>query len=282
MTGTFGYPGSKTTLASWIIRHFPAHTQYVEPFGGAGSVLVAKERSDIEVYNDINGDCVNFFRAVRDAPAQLKHKVSYTPYSRELFDEYVKTYPNWPDDVVERALRFLYVQCASFAGKGILTNNPHYGKITPNSYRGNDGDVYAHKWDKKSSHIDDLATRFKGVNIEKSDYQQIAEQYDHEDSFFYFDPPYVDVGNDYYEVEDGGFDHERFVETVLSLDSKWLISYDHNIPAELEGFHSVQKIKKSTMSGDNPEKIETLTMNYNPNTTKMFSRSGQQGLEAYD
>jgi len=278
MPGTFAYPGSKTTYAGWIIDHFPKHTQYIEAFGGAGSVLVEKDESDLEVYNDINSDCVTFFKAVRDKPDELARWVRNTPSSRELYNDYVSDYPEWPENIVENAGRFLYVQNHSFGGKGVATSSPSFGILTAKSYRGSDLDAYENKWVVKEQHIFDLRDRLKGVNIEQLDYEKLVEKYDHKDAFFYFDPPYVDVGNDYYQVEEGGFDHERFVDTVLDMDAKWLISYDHNIPECLQDFYSVERTKTATMSAQQPEKVETLTMNYHPDTTTMFAEAEQETL----
>ncbi len=55
------YPGSKWSLASWIISFFPEHHSYLEPFFGSGAVLFNKPRSHIETVNDLAGNVVNLF-----------------------------------------------------------------------------------------------------------------------------------------------------------------------------------------------------------------------------
>ncbi len=97
------YHGGKFRLASWIMQFFPEHTCYVEPFGGAAGVLLQKPRSYAEVYNDLDGDVVNFFRVLRCPvlSAALTEAVSLTPYARSEFDTaWIPT-----DDPVERARR---------------------------------------------------------------------------------------------------------------------------------------------------------------------------------
>ena len=60
---------------------------YVEPYGGAASVLLAKKRSYAEIYNDMDGEIVNFFRVLREHGNQLRQKLELTPFARDEFME---------------------------------------------------------------------------------------------------------------------------------------------------------------------------------------------------
>src|SRR3954465_15798896 len=82
------YHGGKFRLANWILGFFPPHRCYVEPFGGAAGVLLQKPRSYAEVYNDLDGDIVNFFSVIRDRDprARFVEAIQATPYARAEFD----------------------------------------------------------------------------------------------------------------------------------------------------------------------------------------------------
>lgn len=98
--------GGKFLLADWIIAHFPAHRVYVEPFGGAGSVLLRKAR------NDLDDEAVNLFRVMRDPEhaARLISGLTLTPFARREFE--VSYQPS--ADPVERARRKAGGDCAGY------------------------------------------------------------------------------------------------------------------------------------------------------------------------
>jgi len=95
------YHGGKWLLAPWIISNFPAHRVYVEAFGGAGSVLLRKERAYGEIYNDLDNEIVNLFRVGRARGDELRRALELTPFSRV---EYRLSF-EVSDDPVEQARR---------------------------------------------------------------------------------------------------------------------------------------------------------------------------------
>jgi len=109
--------GGKFRLAPWVIAHLPPHRIYVEPFGGAASVLLRKPRAYAEVYNDLDGDVVNLFRVLRDAQAgaRLIAQLQLTPFARE---EFLAAYEP-ADDPVERARRLVARSFMAFGTTGL-------------------------------------------------------------------------------------------------------------------------------------------------------------------
>jgi DNA adenine methylase len=178
------YHGGKWRIAPWIIAHFPPHRVYVEPFGGAASVLLRKPRSYAEVYNELSGDVVNFFRVLRDddMSARLLREIALTPFAR---DEFEGAYAAGPDPV-DRA-RALAVR--SMMGFG---SNGHNARVKT-GFRANSnrsGTTPAHDWANYPEALAATIDRLRGVIVENRDAVACMSQHDGPQTLHYVDPPY--------------------------------------------------------------------------------------------
>lgn len=63
----FGWYGGKFSHLDWLLPLLPKCHHYCEPFAGSAAVLLNREPSPVETYNDLDGEVVNFFRALRGA-----------------------------------------------------------------------------------------------------------------------------------------------------------------------------------------------------------------------
>ena len=106
--------GGKHYLCHRIIEQFPLHHTYVEPFGGAASVLLNKPPSPVEVYNDLDQRITRLLRVLRDDGAELRRRLSLTPYSECEFED-AKTETT---DEIEHARRDFVRWRLSLGGRG--------------------------------------------------------------------------------------------------------------------------------------------------------------------
>jgi DNA adenine methylase len=221
------YHGGKFRLAPWITSFFPEHKIYVEPFGGGASVLLKKERSYAEIYNDIDGDIVNFFKVLRDNGEELKRLIDLTPYSREEFNSsFVNT-----DDETERARRTIVRSFMGFGSASVTKNGKgNTVEIPTTGFRADSnrvGSIPAHDWKNLPKNIEFLTERLRGVVIENKCALSVINQHESEDTLVYVDPPYVqssrDSGKDYqFEMTDE--EHKNLSDILLSFDGMVIIS----------------------------------------------------------
>lgn len=179
------YHGGKWRLASWVMRFFPPHDVYLEPFGGAASVLLRKPRARGEVYNDLDGDVVNVFRVLQDraAAAELKRLVEITPFARDEFElSYQAT-----DDPVERARRMLVRSFMGFGSAGMTrTSRTGFRKNSSRSHT-----LPCQDWASWPAQIPQFVERLRGVVIENKDALRLIADHDRDNALIYADPPYV-------------------------------------------------------------------------------------------
>ncbi len=77
----FGWYGGKYSHLDWLLPLLPPTTHYCEPFGGSAAVLINREPSPVETYNDIDGEVANFFRVLRHQKDELLEAIGFDPFS---------------------------------------------------------------------------------------------------------------------------------------------------------------------------------------------------------
>lgn len=216
------YLGGKGRLSQYLLQYIPMHHTYVEPFGGGASLLLAKSPSKVEVYNDIYSDVVNFWKVLSNEEdfKQFQRIVSSVPYSRELFYE-VRSSEFDISNNISKAIKFFIISRMSFSGYAQRAT-PAWGISIQRSN--------ALAWARCVDGLEDIAFRLRSVVIENKTWEYIINQYDTEDTFFYLDPPYIDINRG-----DGGYfnemsikNHDDLLSSILNVKGKVLLSGYNN------------------------------------------------------
>lgn len=234
------YHGGKWLLAPWIIDNLPEHRVYVEPFGGAASVLLRKERSYAEIYNELDGEVVNLFSVVRDRGLELKRALELTPFARQ---EFVMSYER-SDDPIEQARRTVI---RSFMGFGSAAASGSMTGFRANSNRS--GTTPAHDWRNYPEALDAIIERLRGVCIENRPAIDVMMAHDGEQTVHYVDPPYVlstrhkAANGKGYKFEMTDADHEALAEVLHGLKGAVVLSgYDCELYGALySDWHMVER-----------------------------------------
>lgn len=215
------YPGSKWSLSEWIIRFFPEHHSYLEPFFGSGAVLLNKPRSHIETVNDLDQNVVNLFKWIRDDPEKLAHAIYWTPYARQVYNT---AFESVPEDSLGRAVNF-YVRLNQ--GHGFRTTGEKVG--WKSDIQGRERAYAAQDWCNLPDKIMQAAERLRGVQIENKPAVELIESFNYENVLIYCDPPYMleTRHGKQYQCEMDAEDHEKLLEALLQHKGPVLISgYD--------------------------------------------------------
>lgn len=259
------YHGGKWKLAPWVISHFPPHRTYVEPFGGAASVLIRKPRAYGEVYNDMDGEVVNVFRVLQDAAKAelLRRRLTLTPFARAEFeDAYLE-----PTDDVDAAAKMITRAYMGF-GSASMTRM-HITGFRSNCNRA--GTTPAQDWSTWPDNVPHFCDRLRGVVIENRDGIAVMAQHDSPGTLHYVDPPYVQStrsslkhrnGNrgHYYrhELDDDG--HRRLAEFLHGCAGMVALSgYPSDLYRELYSDWTVMSIEHMA-DGARP-RLEMLWLN---------------------
>jgi len=253
----FKIHGGKRYLAEWLISLFPKNYQkmtYVEPFIGAGSVLLNKEPSEREVINDLDPNVVAIFRALQEKPTRFINKLAKLSYAEETFEQAKHGFTD--PAVTEYVLRRM-------SRGGLKTDFGWSERLRG----GKPGDVNA--WETMLDHLPLIAERLKKVIIHRTDAVALIMQINSPRTFLYLDPPYVPESRVTKQAYDYEFEVKDHVELALALkkfQGPWMLSgYESELYNTLYGKYKCHKkdIVNHASQGKKKEiKTECVWRNY--------------------
>lgn len=205
------WPGGKSRMLKHILPMIPPHVCYCEPFAGGLAVLLAKERSKVEVVNDLNNNLVALYRNLQYHLPALLQEMDWLFASRQNIHDFNQQ-PGLTE--IQRAARFLLVNRTSFGG-----NMKSFGVAKT---RG--GGV---GFDRPG--VADLLgaahERLNRVVVEHLPYDRCFKNYDSAETFFFIDPPYLNAKVEAYD----GWDEKQLTTFRRNLDKlkgKFIVTLD--------------------------------------------------------
>jgi DNA adenine methylase len=171
--------GNKKKIAAEIIKYFPDHKIYIEPFFGAGGMFFNKLKAKYNIVNDLDSDVFNLFQVVMNQKEELEKAFYIMPIHSDLLNYWKK---NEETEPIKKALRFLFLSNLTLMGTGNTIMN----------VCGNSKDVLYRNINKTCELL--YGIQFNNFTFEKFLLALSFRDSDEQNkSFIYSDPPYLDA-----------------------------------------------------------------------------------------
>jgi DNA adenine methylase len=176
--------GNKQAIAQDIIKYFPEHNCYVEPFFGAGGMFFNKPKANYNILNDLDSDVFNLFQVVINQKEELEEAFNIMPIHKDLLEYWKKEIEVEP---IKKAIRFL-----------LLSNFTLLGAGSQLSYLTSDAENNILQDLKKTQ------SKLYGCRFNNSDFRKFLKalsfrgrEKDTLNTFIYCDPPYLGTNDNY-------------------------------------------------------------------------------------
>lgn len=259
------YFGGKNGMANRILEYFPVNYQkmvYLEPFCGSAAMLFKKDKSPIEIINDLDHNIYSFFKTLIEPELfkEFKSKCDLSLFSEEMMKEYTKSLKEDELSISERAYKFFYCNRVRYNGSGGFSTTSVIRRGMSKSISDFLSTVDG---------LSEIHNRLSTVAIHNTDAIGLIEKWDKTDVFIYCDSPYANetrTGGRYkHDMTDS--DQDRYLETLLGIkNAKILLSgyaCERYSTLENNGWKRVDlEINTQNTNREAKTKVESLWMNY--------------------
>jgi DNA adenine methylase len=180
--------GNKQRIAKDIIKYFPEHKIYIEPFFGAGGMFFNKPKAKYNMVNDIDSDVYNLYNVLLNNTEQLYNEFEQMPIHTDLL-KYWKQ--NKEADPIKKALRFIFLSNLIAPKTGDINRKGYY----------NQKEIGLQNMKASIDFIKTTSIRFfnEDFRLFIDRIMLKGEERPKEDAsmFIYCDPPYLKTANNY-------------------------------------------------------------------------------------
>lgn len=266
----FGWYGGKFSHLDWLLPLLPDCHHYCEPFAGSGAVLLNREPSPVETFNDLDGEVVNFFRVLREEKQRLIEAIGLTPFAREEFAIACEISPDL--SALERARRFFVRARQVRTGLAQTATVGRWANCKNTSRAGMSGVIS--RWLGSVEDLPAVAERLLRVQIENRPAVNAIRLYDSPTTLFYCDPPYVHStrgDSKAYGFEMTDAQHKVLAEALNAVQG--MVAFSNYQAGILDQLYPAPKWHKTvsparTNHSTKDKRVEILWTNYNPHKIK--------------
>ena len=213
----FRYAGGKFYARKLISEHLINTDVYCEPFAGGGSIFFYKEKSPINILNDLDENLMLVYRIIRDYPNELINELAKFEYpSKEAHYYYKNEYK--PTNEIEAAARWYYLNRISYSGI-MQFQNCYFGY----------GDKYSMRPENWPRNILRTSEKLQNVELRCSDAIDCIHSMP-DGALIFVDAPYYNADQDkFYTCFFSKEDHERLCQAIKEECHrlKIFITYDN-------------------------------------------------------
>lgn len=230
------YNGGKSRELKIIKPYFPEFDTYVEPFVGGGSVFFNLEKKN-SIINDLNPVLVAFYKDLAFNREQLIAELKMLDNTEECYYNVRDMFNEVVDSPFLKSTLFVYLNRTCFSGMSRYNSKGHMN-VPFGRYK-----TY-HPWDFLTEEASNL---LKETNITSGNFEEIFNQYNSPEHFFYCDPPYLSPFRNYVPfAQFNEEEHVRLAEIFKESKAKIMINIsDLGIIRELYEEYIVHEYDKT-------------------------------------
>lgn len=214
--GVFGYSAGKSIIAKKLVKLFPEHKAYTEPFCGSAALFFTKQATPIEALNDRNENVAFALRAIKTISKSDLAELSAKDW---VGDEttFKRLKASEPQSKVDRLYKSLYLINFSYGKNERIFNPGARGQVA-----------------RSASRVERAQKRMANTVVTCGDYEKTLQKHDSPDAFHFIDPPYG--GYNRQGIGEKDFDEARFRKALESLKGRFLVTYGTKGQLDVSGF----------------------------------------------